>query len=40
MTPDTSLVGFIAELGWVFILVGGSMIAAGLWTLWTERGDD
>jgi hypothetical protein len=29
--------GFLAELGWVFILVGGPMLAAALWTLWTER---
>jgi hypothetical protein len=37
MTPDTSLVGFVQELAWVLILVGGPMLVAALWTLWTER---
>lgn len=39
MTADASLAGFLQELGWVLILIGGPMIAAASWTLWTERRD-
>jgi hypothetical protein len=40
VNADASLVGFLQELGWTAVIVGGPMLVAALWTLWTERGDD